>query len=762
MADIEQLKRALVNADKAGDVAAAQAFAREIRAQLNAKPKIDDTPINATDGMSTTQKVLAGIGMSMVDAKNGLGQMLGLVDQKEIDAAKVRNADLVNSGAGTVGNMLGNVAMLAPTALIPGANTVTGAGLINALAGAAMTPGGLAERGQAALFGGGGAAGATGAVKLLSGAGRAAQAAAAPMTEKGREKIVGEVMRRAAGQNVDDVIGRLKGAQELIPGAAPTAAEVANSGGIAALQRAMGQANPEAYTARGMQNATARVDALRGIAKDEQAMQAAKAARSAAADPLYAAADKAIVTSDDNLRAIMARLPNGTLEQAKDIARMKGKPVQIGRDIPAQTLYKNEAGELIDPALMKPPVGPKGRNLLDEIKKAGGIKMDEVGELGMSPVEAVRGNPGLFRRDGMSADGLVEFMQQQGWMADDVISRANQFDTGGAPEMAKEYIRTALGRDPVYHPSQAMDLFEHNQAMQNFGEFAKGITRTDIPAKDAKYTGYGIDLIKKSIDDVVNTSPTAAIGKNAKDAGLSVKQDLVNWADQAIPEYGLARQAWAEGSKPISQMQVGQELMNKLQPALVQFHPDKVNFAQTGNSYASALNDVRGNLVKNATGGIKQSLEDVMTPQQMQTLNAIGQDLSRKSMAQSLGRGEGSNTFQNFAMDNLASQSGMPPAVSAIGNFLTLGQGSKLLGGLKIVGNKLYQGADDKMKQSMADYMLNPQQAAVAMENAVKPSRLSQAFTDKLGAQNVDRLMGTASVAPGVLGAAFALPYGSQ
>lgn len=734
-------------------------FARQ---QFENKPKvkIDDTPINATDGMSTAQKVLAGVGMSMVDAKNGIGQMLGLVDQKEIDHAKKINEDLANSGAGTVGNVLGNVAMLAPTMLIPGANTVSGAALINGLAGSAMTPGSVSDRAQAGAFGAGGGALGVAIPKGVIGAGKVMSAAAAPFTQKGREKIIGDVMRRAAGDNADAVISRLKGATELVPGSKPTAAEVADSGGIAALQRAMSSANPEAYTHRGMSNNAARVEALRGIAGDEFKMQAAKAARAAAADPLYAAADKAIVTSDDNLRAIMARLPNGTLEQAKNIARMKGKPVQIGRDVPAQTLYKNEAGELIDPSLMKPPVGPKGRNLLDEIKKAGGIKMDEVGELGMSPVEAVRGNPGLFRRDGMSADGLVEFMQQQGWMADDVISRANQFDTGGAPEMAKEYIRTALARDPVYHPSQAMDLFEHNQAMQDFNDFAKGISRTDIPAKDAKYTGYGIDLIKKAIDDVVDTNPNAAIGKNAKDAGLSVKQDLVNWADQAIPEYGAARKAWADGSVPINQMQVGQELLNKIEPALVNYHPSGAHFKQTGNAYANALNDVRGNLVKNATGGIKRDLEDVMSPQQMATLNGIAGDLSRGAFAADAGRGAGSNTFQNFAIDNLTSQIGMPSAVSAIANLIP-GLG-KVSGIGKALGSTLYKSKDQLMKESMADTLLNPQAAAQVMENAAKPSALGQMLVNKLGQQRADRAIELMPSASGALGAAFAIPYGSQ
>lgn len=755
--DLEQLKRALVNADRAGDTVAAMAFAKAIRQQVSA-PAAAEKPINPTDDMTTMQKVLAGAGKAMTDAGRGVGQMIGLVDQKDIDEAKRLDATLMNTGAGTAGNILGNVATLAPSAFIPGANTVRGAALINSIAGGIITPGTAEERGQAALFGGAGGAAGIGAGKLISAAGRAAKAATAPLTESGRNRIVGEVMRRAAGENVDDVIGKLRGATELVPGSVPTAAEVAESGGIASLQRAMAASNPEAYTQRGMQSASARVNALRGIAGDEQKMQAAIAARKAAADPLYAAADRAVVTSDDQLREIMARLPNGTMEQAQNIARMSGRPIQVGRDVPAQTLFKNSAGELIDPALMKPPVGPKGRNLLDEIKKAGGIRMEELGELKLTPVEAVRGNPGLFRRDGLSADGLLEMMQQQGWMDDAMIARANADQPGGALEIVRDYMRTALNRDPVYHPAQAMDLYSHDQAMKQFSEFAEGITRTDIPAKNAQYTGRGIDLIKKAIDDVVNTNPTASIGKNAKSAGLGVKQDLVNWADNAIPEYGQARQAWAQGSRPISQMQVGQELLGKMQGPLADHG---ALASETGSMYALALNDVRGNLVKNATGGIRQSLDDVMDPSQMATLNNVAQDLARKSNAQNLGRGTGSNTFQNFAMDNLAAQSGMPSGVSMVANLFPNIAGS--IGGVvKSAGNLVYKSKDELMKQHMADLLLNPKAAAGVMEQAVQPGRIGKFFQNSIGPQNVDRLMGVGSVAPGLLGSAFALPYGRE
>lgn len=585
--------------------------------------------LDPTEGMSGTQRFLAGVGKGMTDSAMGVGQLLGLVDQKDIDEAKRLDKALTDTTAGTVGNVAGQIAAFAPTALIPGANTVKGAALINGLASAVMTPGEAEERLKSGAFGAAGGAGGVALGNAINSGGKLASAAAAPFTEKGRNKIVGEVMRRAAGDNVDDVIARMKGAQELVPGSLPTAAEVADSGGISALQRAMSAANNEAYTSRGLSNNAARIEALQGIAKDEQAMQAAIAARKAAADPLYRAADAAVVQSDDQLRAIMARLPNGTLEQAQNIARMSGNPIKMGKDIPASV-------------------------------------------------------------------------------------RQVRLDT--------------LTNTPIMQASAG---------------------------SNASYTGRGIDLIKKAIDDVVDANPTAAIGKNQRAAGLGVKNDLVDWADNAIPEYGQARQAWADGSVPITQMQVGQELLNKLQPALVKYDPTGVQYRTAGNSYATALNDARGNLVKNATGGMRRNLEDVMTPDQMMTLNNIGADLSRAAKI-SLGQGPGSNTFQNFAMDNMASSVGMPSGVSAIANVLPGLNMAKAIGGV------LYKSKDELMKKQMADTLLDPRLAASVMEGAVQPGRIGQAFNSALGNDGTKRAVELMGAAPGVFGAAFALPYGSQ
>ena len=55
--------------------------------------------------------------------------------RRETDAERELTAPLTKTGAGFAGNMAGNVAMFAPTALIPGANTYTGAALAGALMG---------------------------------------------------------------------------------------------------------------------------------------------------------------------------------------------------------------------------------------------------------------------------------------------------------------------------------------------------------------------------------------------------------------------------------------------------------------------------------------------------------------------------------------------------------------------------------------------------------------------------------------------------
>jgi hypothetical protein len=101
-------------------------------AQEQFKPAEAQKLINPTDDMSTTERTLAGVGKAFVDIGRGAGQLVGAVDRDDVAASRELDAALMDTTAGKVGNFAGNVAAFAPTAMIPGANTYTGAGVIGA------------------------------------------------------------------------------------------------------------------------------------------------------------------------------------------------------------------------------------------------------------------------------------------------------------------------------------------------------------------------------------------------------------------------------------------------------------------------------------------------------------------------------------------------------------------------------------------------------------------------------------------------------
>lgn len=122
---------------------------------IDAKMVKWDQP-EATEGMSTTDKLLSGVGSGMASGIRALGggsllQRIGLPATKE--EADALNESLNKTTSGKIGTALGIGALAAPVALVPGANTYAGATALGALTGGALTEGDLAERGKGAAFG---------------------------------------------------------------------------------------------------------------------------------------------------------------------------------------------------------------------------------------------------------------------------------------------------------------------------------------------------------------------------------------------------------------------------------------------------------------------------------------------------------------------------------------------------------------------------------------------------------------------------------
>ena len=305
--------------------------------------------IDPTEGMSTFQKYAAGMGKAGYDAARGLGQMIGAVSRKDIEDARKLDGPLMNTTAGQLGNITGNVAVLAPAALIPGAGTIAGGAAIGGLTGLMQPSTSTGE--TLTNVGLGGAAGA--AVPLIQRAWTTGRALAEPLYEAGQNAIVGRALNKAAGKDALAVANRLaeaaapfvgpsKGVQrttmgELVPGSLPTVGQAAGNAGVASLERAATATNPEVTNAISdlikSQNG-ARVGLLRDMAGADGERAFTAAARDATAEQLYGAArrigvDPAKLTPDvlQNIANFSQRIPDSVLNKARELAKINGTPM---------------------------------------------------------------------------------------------------------------------------------------------------------------------------------------------------------------------------------------------------------------------------------------------------------------------------------------------------------------------------------------------------------------------------------------------------
>ena len=93
-----------------------------------------------TEGMSGFDSFRAGIGKGMTDVARGIGQMTGMVSRDDVAESRKLDKALTDTTGGKVGNVVGSVAALLPTAFIPGAATIGGAAAIGAGTGLARHP----------------------------------------------------------------------------------------------------------------------------------------------------------------------------------------------------------------------------------------------------------------------------------------------------------------------------------------------------------------------------------------------------------------------------------------------------------------------------------------------------------------------------------------------------------------------------------------------------------------------------------------------
>lgn len=78
----------------------------------------------------------AGAGKAVADLAQGAGQYLGITDRADVAATRERDAPLMSTTAGKLGNVAGGIASAVPAMMIPGVNTVAGAATLGGVYGA--------------------------------------------------------------------------------------------------------------------------------------------------------------------------------------------------------------------------------------------------------------------------------------------------------------------------------------------------------------------------------------------------------------------------------------------------------------------------------------------------------------------------------------------------------------------------------------------------------------------------------------------------
>jgi len=166
---------------------------------------------------------------------------------------------------------------------------------------------------------------ASAAVPLSVAGFKSAKSLVEPLYSGGRNAIAGRTLNRVAGDDAAQVIQRLQNAKPLVPGSMPTAAQVAENGGIAALERSAAAANPTDYTARAMGQSSARLNVLRNLAGDDTTMAAAESARKTASKALYDQADVGMAPVDTYFKGLQMRPQfKSAIDRAQKLAKDNG------------------------------------------------------------------------------------------------------------------------------------------------------------------------------------------------------------------------------------------------------------------------------------------------------------------------------------------------------------------------------------------------------------------------------------------------------
>lgn len=231
-------------------------------------------------------------------------------------------------------------------------------------------------------------------------------------------------------------------------------------------------------------------------------------------------------------------------------------------------------------------------------------------------------------------------------------------------------------------------------------------------------TGKEAQFMKLAYDDLITSTPKSAADTAELEALKGSRKEFLGWMEKTFPELGRARKLYKMDSASINQMDVGQQLEQKLT------QPLREDAAQRSGVFASAVRDSTSTL-KKATGEPRfQELEDVLTGRQLQSVQGVQDDLARVDRNLEMSRkgaGAGPNAL-DLATGNLEREAG-----GKIPNLLHRGV---MLANAIIT--RMEGKVNKKLASEMAAEMLDPPTVGRALKDASSREARNKALADAI------------------------------
>lgn len=490
-----------------------------------------------------------------------------------------------------------------------------------------------------------------------------------PITASQKEAAIRRYIDSLTGSAKTEVIAALRNAGQIVSGSRPTTAEaVAEAPGAIGLvkeqQRLAGQVStaPQ-FGQRAQQQQAARKAELVGTFGTEADLAAAKAARTAETTPLRETALKqanvygqTVPKLEQDLAARQAAVARNLQEQGKAATER------------AQALVRSETG-------------------------AAGGQISQVAGMPMKFPDRYKGNYDL-------AKSLFTATQEFG----DAAAKAKA-------DVALKQLQIKSVTDQGFYPLTTQPIIgKIDDSLGRVGERSNALLVNSLQGLRTKLEGLAdengiinsIDLynVRKEIGSDIKsflTQRNEPFGAQATNVETSVKKIL----DKAIND-ASGTKVWsdyltkfADHSKKINQMEVGQELIDKLTLNLTD--------VEKAGRFATAV-DNSASLIKRTTGTQRyDKLSDFLTEPQMASVEKVRADLARSQKAAEAGRG-----VKQAGQEAFTGSEVIPSMISPKITFV------------KSVLDTLKTGSQKELDAKVSELMLDPQKLADFLEYVPK------------------------------------------